>query len=49
MHTAAASVALLLALGFAAGCGGNDEADSFVGVPWVVSSGIDLARPPRST
>ena len=43
MHTAAASVALLLALGLAAGCGDDDEgAGSFVGVPWVVSSGIDL-------
>ena len=44
MHTAAASVALLLALGLTAGCGGDDDegAESFVGVPWVVSSGIDL-------
>ena len=43
----AASVALLLALGLAAGCGGDDEGDgaagdSFVGVPWVLSSGVDL-------
>ena len=43
MHAAAASVALLLALGLAAGCGGEDGAGSFVGVPWVVSSGVDLA------
>ena len=43
MHAAAASVALLLALGLAAGCGGDDGAGSFVGVPWVVSSGVDLA------
>jgi heat shock protein HslJ len=47
MHTAAASVALLLALGLAAGCGGDDEEGgsgaSFVGVPWVLSSGVDLA------
>jgi heat shock protein HslJ len=43
MHTAAASVALLLALGSAAGCGGDDGPGSFVGVPWVVSSGVDLA------
>ena len=46
MQTAGASVALLLALGSAAGCGGaggDDEAGSFVGVPWVVSSGVDLA------
>ena len=43
MHTAAASVALLLALGLAAGCGGDDGTSSFVGVPWVVSSGVDLA------
>jgi heat shock protein HslJ len=43
MHTAAASLALLLALGFAGGCGGDgEEAGSFVGIPWVVSSGIDL-------
>jgi len=46
MQTAGASVALLLALGQAAGCGGaggdDDEAESFVGVP-VVSSGVDLA------
>jgi heat shock protein HslJ len=42
MQTAAASVALLLALGTAAGCGGDDGAGSFVGVPWVVSSGVDL-------
>src|SRR6187200_893521 len=43
MHTAAASLALLLALGFAGGCGGDDEeAGSFVGIPWEVSSGIDL-------
>ena len=43
MQTAAASVALLLALGLAAGCGGDDGPGSFVGVPWVVSSGVDLA------
>ena len=47
MHTAAASLALLLALGLAAGCGGDDEegvaGGSFVGVPWVLSSGVDLA------
>jgi heat shock protein HslJ len=45
MHTAAASLALLLALGLAAGCGGDDddEAGSFVGVPWLLSSGVDLA------
>jgi len=42
MHTAAASVALLLALGPAAGCGGDDGPGSFVGIPWVVSSGVDL-------
>jgi len=43
MHTAAASLALLLALGLAAGCGGDDEgAESFVGVPWVLSAGVDL-------
>jgi heat shock protein HslJ len=46
MHAAAASLALLLALGLAAGCGGDDDgaaADSFVGVPWVLSAGVDLA------
>jgi heat shock protein HslJ len=46
MHTAAAPLALLLALGLAAGCGGDDEegvaGGSFVGVPWVLSSGVDL-------
>jgi len=46
MH-AAASVALLLALGLAAGCGGDDgggaDSASFVGVPWVVTTGVDLA------
>jgi heat shock protein HslJ len=44
MHTAAASLALLLALGLAAGCGGDDDGgvESFVGVPWVLSSGVDL-------
>lgn len=47
MHTAAASLALLLALGMAAGCGGDDgggaDAASFVGVPWVVNAGVDVA------
>ena len=47
MHTAAASIALLLTLGLAAGCGGDDdsgeaEVASFVGVSWIVSSGVDL-------
>jgi len=45
MHAAAASLALLLALGLAAGCGGDDDGaavDSFVGVPWVLSAGVDL-------
>ena len=46
MHAAAASVALLLALGLAAGCGGDDgeggDAASFVGVPWVLSAGVDV-------
>ena len=46
MHVAAASVALLLALGLAAGCGGDDgdgaDAESFVGVPWVLSAGVDI-------
>ena len=45
MHAAAASLALLLALGLAAGCGGDDDggaADSFVGVPWVLSAGVDV-------
>ena len=45
MHVAA-SVTLLLAFASAAGCGGDDEeaasGGSFVGVPWVVSSGVDL-------
>ena len=42
MHAAAASLALLLALGLAAGCGGDDGGDSFVGVPWVLSAGVDV-------
>jgi heat shock protein HslJ len=46
MQTAAVSVALLVTLGLAAGCGGDDgggaEPASFVGVPWVVTSGIDV-------
>jgi heat shock protein HslJ len=58
MHTAAASLALLLALGLAAGCGGDDgdgdgaAGGSFVDVPWVVTSGVDLAgsdAPPSAT
>ena len=44
MHTMA-SFALLLAIALAQGCGGNDEgqpdATSFVGVPWLLSSGVD--------
>ena len=44
MHTATASLALLLALGLAGGCGGDDDgAASFVGIPWVLSAGVDLA------
>ena len=45
MHAAAASLALLLALGLTAGCGGDDDgaaADSFVGVPWVLSAGVHV-------
>jgi len=47
MHAAAASLALLLALGLASGCGGDDgdggSGGSFVGVPWVLGSGVDVA------
>jgi heat shock protein HslJ len=56
MRCVAVSLALLLA--FAAGCGGEDDEDdttaaSFVGVPWLLSSGLDVegweARPPSAT
>ena len=46
MQHAAASLALLLAVALAVGCGGDDESEagpaSFVGVPWVLSSGLDV-------
>jgi heat shock protein HslJ len=46
MQHAAASLAYLLAVVLAAGCGGDDESEagqaSFVGVPWVLSSGLDV-------
>ena len=45
MQHAAAALALLLAVALA-GCGGDDESESgppsFVGVPWVLSSGLDV-------
>ena len=54
MRCVAVSLALLLAV--AAGCGGDDDEDepaSFVGVPWLLSSGLDVegweARPPSAT
>ena len=44
MRCVAVSLALLLA--FAAGCGGDDgdesASESFVGVPWLLSSGLDV-------
>ena len=48
MHSVAALLALLLALGLAAACGGDDdegEADVVPssGVPWLLSSGLDVA------
>jgi heat shock protein HslJ len=54
---ALAPAVFLLALGLAAGCGGDngDEApaESFVGVPWLLSSGLDVdgwdATPPSAT
>ena len=57
MHLAALSVALLLALGLAAGCGGDDAAEAdevpIVGVPWLLSSGLEVAgweaAPPSAT
>ena len=49
MHSLAASLAVLLALGLTAGCGGDDdsagadsEVVSIVGIPWLLSSGLDV-------
>jgi heat shock protein HslJ len=46
MHAAVPWLALLLVLGSAAGCGGDDgdgaDAASFLGMPWVLNAGVDV-------
>jgi heat shock protein HslJ len=57
MQQVAAGLALLLAVGSVAACGGDDgeeaEAAAFVGTPWILSSGLDVegweASPPSAT
>ena len=57
MHSLAASLAVLVALGLTVGCGGDDEAEAdltaIVGVPWLLSSGLDVdgweEAPPSAT
>ena len=57
MQSLFASLGVLLALGLAAGCGGDDEAEAdltaILGVPWLLSSGLDVEdweeTPPSAT